>query len=183
MEHIIREYKEQDRDRLKRKATMNKTLNEFEKTIGEISKLKNVENDRLLDPIQEGKWSIREIVGHLYYWDKHNLESMVAKMTDGANLPPFPDHDQQNEEAIAYLNGESVNAIINSFIAMRKELIESISKVEDNTRFTIGKGKRKFSAESFIKIFVKHDVYHLQQINKKIGCLAEDNSMGKNYGK
>src|SRR5690625_2429871 len=143
---------------------MNKTWKEFEKTIGEIEKLKKVENDKLLEPIREGKWSIREIVGHLYYWDKYNLETMVPKMTDGANLPPFPDHDQQNKEAMSFLKEESADAIINSFITTRKELIDSTAKVDKNIRFTIGKGKRQFSAESFIKIFLKHDIHHLQQI-------------------
>ena len=82
---------------------MNKTLSQFENTIEEISNLKKLHNSQLLEPIHEGKWSIRDIVGHLYYWDKYNLEQMVPKMSEGANLPVFPDHDQQNNEAILHL--------------------------------------------------------------------------------
>lgn len=147
---------------------MNKTLNQFEKTTEDISRLKDVQSSQLLDPINEGKWSIREIVGHLYYWDKYNLEKMVPKMTDGANLPQFPNHDEHNEEAISYIKDHSVEFIINAFIVTRTELIESILKVGEDTRFTIGEGKRQFSGESFIKIFLKHDMHHLQQINEKV---------------
>lgn len=147
---------------------MNKTLNQFEKTIEDISELRNVKDSQLLDPIREGKWSIREIIGHLYYWDKYNLEEMVPKMTDGANLPQFPNHDEHNEEAISSIKDHSVESIINAFIITREELIESISKVCKDVRFTIGKGKRKFSSESFIKIFLEHDMHHLLQINKKL---------------
>lgn len=143
-------------------------VKQFEGTIDDIQKLKDVQESQLNEPIAKGKWSIREIVGHLYYWDKYNLEIMIPKMTDGANLPPFPDHDQHNEEAISYLSGQSVDSIIDAFIETRKELIENISKVGESVRFTIGKGKRRFSSESFIKIFVKHDIHHLQQINEKL---------------
>ena len=147
---------------------MKKILLEFEETINAIKKLKDVQESQLIEPISKGKWSIREIVGHLYYWDKYNLEKMVPKMANGANLPQFPNHDQHNKEAISYLRDHSVEFIINAFIKTRKELIESISKVEEDVRFTIGKGKRQFSGESFIKIFVKHDIHHLQQIHGKL---------------
>lgn len=147
---------------------MDKILNEFEKTIEEISMLKEVQNAELLEPVHEGKWSIREIVGHLYYWDKHNLEQMVPKMSNGASLPPFPDHDQHNKEAVSYLTKQSVESIIDSFINTRQELIESMLKIDSDIRFTVGKGKRQFSRESFIKIFLKHDAHHIKQINEKL---------------
>lgn len=47
--------------------SMNKTLNQFKKTIEDILRVKDVQSSPLLDPINKGKWSIREIVGHLYY--------------------------------------------------------------------------------------------------------------------
>jgi len=147
---------------------MNKPLKQFKQTADEILKLRDIQEYRLLEPINVGKWSIREIVGHLYYWDKFNLEKMVSKMVDGGNLPPFPNHDKHNEEAISYLKDYSVESIINTFVKTRKELINSISEVGNEVRFTIGKGKRKFSTESFIKIFVEHDIHHLKQINKKL---------------
>ncbi len=74
------------------------------------------------EPIREGKWSIREIVGHLYYWDKYNLEIMVPKMANGANLPPFPNHDQHNEEAMSYLRDSTVESIISEFMKHERNL-------------------------------------------------------------
>ncbi|MFJ7973766.1 DinB family protein [Psychrobacillus sp. NPDC096389] len=147
---------------------MKKILKEFEETLDAIKKLKDVNEDKLIEPISEEKWSIREIVGHLFYWDKYNLEKMVPLMVSGANLPQFPDHDQYNKESILYLKDNTVESIIDAFIETRKELIENISKVEEDIRFTIGKGKRQFSSESFIKMFLEHDVHHLQQINRII---------------
>ncbi|WP_010094517.1 DinB family protein [Ornithinibacillus scapharcae] len=147
---------------------MKKVLKQLEDTLDVIRKLKDVHKSLLKEPISEGKWSIREIIGHLYYWDKYNLEKMVPEMTNGANLPEFPDHDQYNEEAISYLRDSSVEAILDAFLETREELIKSISKVGEDVRFTIGNGKRQFSSESFVKIFVKHDIHHLQQIKEKL---------------
>lgn len=147
---------------------MKKTLDEFEETIDAIRDLKEVQESKLTEPISKEKWSIREIVGHLYYWDKYNLEKMVPIMVNGVNLPQFPNHDQHNKDAILYLRDNTVESIINAFIETRKELIDSISKLGEDVRFTIGKGKRQFSVESFIKIFLKHDIHHLQQIKSKL---------------
>ena len=147
---------------------MNKTLSQFEKMVDHIVELKEVTEELLREPIKEGKWSIIQIVGHLYYWDKFNLEKMVPFMEDGADLPAFPDHDQHNEEAMSFIEDHSVDSIINSFVVTRNELNERISRIDKDVRFTIGGGKRKLSGESFIKIFLKHDSHHLKQINEKL---------------
>lgn len=147
---------------------MNKTLNQYGKTIDEVLKLKEASKTKLCEAISEGKWSIREIVGHLYYWDKFNLEKMVPLMDQDADLPKFPDHDQHNGEAMTFLKDCSVETIIDHFVVTRKELSERLSSIDGDVRFTIGGGKRKFSGESFVKIFVKHDAHHLKQINEKL---------------
>ncbi len=42
--------------------------------------------------------------------------------------------------------------------------MERISEIEEDARFTIiGEGKRQFSSESFINIFVQHDIHHLHK--------------------
>jgi uncharacterized damage-inducible protein DinB len=147
---------------------MKKTFSQFEKTIDEVMKLKEISETVLCEAISEGKWSIREIVGHLYYWDKFNLEKMVPLMAEGADLPNFPDHDQHNEEAMLFLKDNTVESIINNFVVTRKELTERISSLDGDVRFTIGGGKRQISGESFIKIFIKHDAHHLKQITEKL---------------
>ncbi|WP_227872308.1 DinB family protein [Paenibacillus albus] len=80
---------------------MNEKMNQFEDMIEAFLALKNYPESVLTDPISEGKWSIREIVGHLFYWDKLSLETMVPLMVHGATLPPFPNNDLHNEEGIS----------------------------------------------------------------------------------
>ncbi|GEN86224.1 DinB family protein [Oceanobacillus sojae] len=143
---------------------MSKVFTEYRKTIDEVSKLKEADEQILITPVKENAWSIREIIGHMYYWDDYNLQNMVSQMHHRANLPAFPDHDAQNEKAIQSLEGQSVYQIVDLFIKRREEFLDAVKKVDKQDRFTIGTGKRAFSAESFVKIFVKHDAHHLKQI-------------------
>ncbi|WP_096186483.1 DinB family protein [Evansella halocellulosilytica] len=145
----------------------NNTLSHFEGTIVRILELKDVTESELCEPIREEKWSIREIVGHMYSWDQYNLEQMVPNMSEGNALPPFPDHDEFNESAMSQLENVPVDEIIETFVRTRKKLIQYLMDLGD-VRFTIGKGKRQFSPESFIKIFLKHDQHHLKQIEEKL---------------
>lgn len=147
---------------------MGKTLNQFESMVNEILDLKEISEEKLSEPMEEGKWSTIQVVAHLYYWDKYNLEKMVPHIAEGTDLPQFPNHDQHNEEAMAFIEGFSVESIIDSFVQTRKELTEELSRIGNDVRFTIGGGKRKFSRDSFIKIFIKHDGHHLKQIKEKL---------------
>ena len=84
---------------------------------------------------------------------------MVSRMTDGAVLSPFPDHDQHNDEAISYIKDQSVDSVIDTFIETRKELIDCMSKLEPDTKFTIGNEVGQFERERFLQIFVDLSIW------------------------
>ena len=152
---------------------MNKNLDQYQKSLDKIASLKQIDEQLLVTPIKEGAWSIREIVGHLYGWDNYNLQHMVSNMSQGADLPAFPDHDSQNVQALQGLQGKSVQEIIKLFIEKRQEIIGALAQLDTKTRFTIGGGKRAFSPESFVKIFVKHDHHHFVQIDEYLSSKVE----------
>ncbi len=143
------------------------SIRDLTRMIEVIRQLKEVKENALLEPIAEGKWSVREIVGHLYNWDAHNTSNMVPFMEDGAQLPAFPSHDSFNEAGLKGLENVDVYTLINHFISQRAQFIETLEAVDPSAQFTIGKGKRKFSAESFAKIFVHHDQEHRPQLHEK----------------
>ncbi|MFK3937467.1 DinB family protein [Alkalihalobacillus sp. NPDC078783] len=154
---------------------MKKTIKQYEELIERCKSYKDLEEKVLTTPIKDGGWSIREIIGHLYGWDKHNLLYMVPNMNHGADLPAFPNHDVQNLNVLKGLKGNSVFEIMDLFLENRKELIQIISSVNPEDRFTIGGKKRAFTAESFLKIFVKHDAHHTIQINQYLANQEGDN--------
>ncbi|MEC2070991.1 DinB family protein [Alkalihalophilus marmarensis] len=147
---------------------MNKTLISYQQTVEPIKSLAVYPASSLTEPIGKDKWAVREIIAHMYYWDHFILQKMVPHMADGADLVPFPAHDSHNSEGLKSLENESVHSIIILFSNRREELVQRLTKLEPDVRFTIGGGKRQFSPESFVKIFVKHDQHHLKQINEKL---------------
>lgn len=147
---------------------MKQTFKQFAETIDEIEKLKQVPEETLLEPIREGKWSVRDIIGHMQGWDSLILGMFVPEMAKGANLPPFPNHDVFNAASIESIEGLSAREVIDRFIHTRKQLVGAVSVIDQDVRFTIGDGKRQFSAESLIKVFLKHDTHHLEQISEKL---------------
>ncbi|WP_042163105.1 DinB family protein [Paenibacillus gorillae] len=147
----------------------SKAILSYQVTTAEIARLREIEASKMLGPIKEGKWSIREIIGHLYYWDKFMLEQHIPYMEHGANLIAFPDHDAHNYEGIQYISSfNNVVALIDEFVTTRNRLFEAINIVNNDIRFTIGSGKRQFSIESYIRIFAQHDIHHLEQIRSKL---------------
>jgi uncharacterized damage-inducible protein DinB len=141
----------------------NKLFVYYENAIFEVLKLKEIPESSLLKPIQEGKWSVRDIIGHLFYWDKYILDRLVPHITNNAILPPFPDFDLHNQEAIKYIERyNTVISLIDEFSQTRKQVIEKMSRIENNIKFTIG--TENFSKDSFITVFIEHDTHHFKQI-------------------
>lgn len=146
-----------------------KSLISYMNTTKEIAILKENEEHILLNPIKEGKWSIREIIGHLYYWDKFILEQHIPFMAQGANLIAFPDHDYHNNEGIQYISSfKNVATLIDKFLYTRNQIFEAIHSIKSDIKFTIGSGKRQYTLESYFSIFSKHDIHHLVQIRNKL---------------
>ncbi|WP_136605642.1 DinB family protein [Paenibacillus dokdonensis] len=148
----------------------NKSALNYGQTAEEILKYKEFDEQRLLEPISEGKWSVKEIIGHLYYWDKFIVGNHVPCMNEGANMNAFPNHDLHNREAIEYISVfTTTGSLIDEFVLNRRLLIEAISGIDNNAKFTIGSGKRQFTVDKYLKIFIDHDIHHLKQMNERLG--------------
>ncbi|WP_027964118.1 DinB family protein [Halalkalibacillus halophilus] len=147
---------------------MSEIITQFEQTADDILALKGHTEAALTEPIAEGKWSAREIIAHMQYWDQYNLEHIVPHMKQGKELPSFPDHDAQNEEAILFIKDDSMEALFEKFVTTRRDLVEHLRAVDPEVTFTFGKGKREINRDTFTEIFVKHDQHHLEQMQTKL---------------
>lgn len=144
----------------------SKTLQEFAEFIHELEPLKEVSEHVWNTPIAPEKWTLKELVCHLWHWDKNILEVMLPDMKSGGELPAFVDIEQHNqlarEKAKTFPDGSSV---LQEFTRIRKDLAEqAVALYDPAMRFTVGGGKQKYSIDSFIRIFVHHDRHHKKQI-------------------
>ncbi|MFC4559452.1 DinB family protein [Virgibacillus kekensis] len=140
----------------------------YESAIDTVVQLKEVPDAVLTEPIAPGKWSIKEIVGHMFYWDKFILERMVPDMKKGKTLIPFPDHDTYNAEATGYIDKFNPMEVMDVFAETRKKLSGELQAIDSTERFTIVNEPGDFSPEKLVAIFVEHDEHHFRQIEDKL---------------
>ena len=131
-----------------------------------VEKLQSYDEKTLTVSIKPGKWSIREIVGHLYYWDRYLMESMIPRVAKDAVLPPFPNPAVYNRAAIASLEGRKVSRIMERFITGRKFLIQQISFLDDQLTFNVRGSEETFTTMKFVDMFSEHDKHHQEQMER-----------------
>lgn len=142
---------------------LNKTLNQFTEFIPWVEKLRAIDKDLWLKPISMGKWSLREILTHIMYWDKNSLEMMVPNMEEGATLS-FVNIEQNNQDAAVFAQSyTNLDTLIDDLIKSRKQLIELLKEKYDNTtKFTID--TKNYTYKKFVNVFIHHDGHHQKQI-------------------
>ncbi|GAB6928949.1 hypothetical protein JCM10914A_29320 [Paenibacillus sp. JCM 10914] len=141
----------------------NKVLSQFAEFLPWVERLKVTAQDVWLKPIAVGKWSVRELLTHIMYWDKNSLDAMVPNMEEGAELS-FVDIESHNQEAAVLARSyESLDVLIDDVIQTRKILLALLEqKYDDKTRFRIDNSN--YSFKRFVNIFIHHDQHHQQQV-------------------
>jgi uncharacterized damage-inducible protein DinB len=141
----------------------NNKLNQFADFLTWIEKLRKTRDGLWLQPLAEGKWSIREILVHIMHWDKNSLEMMVPAMTEGAKLF-FVDIQKHNEQAEVLAQSYSdLNVLLNDVVKTRQRLLELLRVTyNDCTQFTIN--NKDYTFERFVDVFIHHDEHHIKQM-------------------
>ncbi|NJP38134.1 DinB family protein [Alkalicoccus luteus] len=114
-------------------------------------------------PTAPAKWGTREIIGHLFYWDRFLLESVLPAMQAGKPIPPFPIPDVYNRSAVAALEGRSAHRLIRDFIETRQALVAVLKETAPESVPQKGSDKTWTPAE-LDAFFGAHDEHHQLQI-------------------
>lgn len=144
-------------------SNQNKPLHEFADFLTWLEQLKETANEYWLKPIADGKWSLREILAHIMFWDKNSLEVMVPIMKEGAQLF-FVDIEKHNAEAAVFAQSyTSLDVLIEDTIRTRRELLDLLNEQFDSTtKFTIDNSN--YTYKKFVHVFIHHDEHHRKQI-------------------
>lgn len=128
--------------------------------------VQSIDEQLWLMPVSPGKWTVKEVIAHLWSWDLYTIEIMLPLMKNNAKLPEFIDHDTHNIQAIEKAKQfKDRESLIKSFVEKRTYLANRFREIGDKEmRFIIGNDKRPYSLERYIKIFVHHDEHHRKQI-------------------
>ncbi|WP_245948224.1 DinB family protein [Paenibacillus sambharensis] len=141
----------------------NKVLDQFSDLLPWAENLKDTAQDLWLKPISDGKWSLREILTHIMYWDRNSLEMMVPNMSEGAALF-FADIEKHNQEAAGLAQSyHSLDTLIDDLVITRRQLFVLLKEKYNNTeKFTID--NRNYTYKKFVQLFIHHDEHHRRQI-------------------
>lgn len=139
----------------------------FEDLLGRVEELQHLSEEQWRTPINKGKWSIAEVVGHLISWDEFVLQQRIPFLFKETQLPKSPDTELINHQASVVSKSRTKEETIEMFIDGRKRIIKKIDNLEDdlwNQGFEIGEGT--LTLFSYFFSIVEHDEHHLRQIHR-----------------
>lgn len=67
----------------------NKILQDYSEFSSWIRTLESIEEEHWRIPIAESKWSISEIVAHLFNWDRYLISEILPAVQTGNGIPRF----------------------------------------------------------------------------------------------
>jgi hypothetical protein len=114
--------------------------------------------------IENGKWSINDIISHIWLWDKYSLSLMIPLIRHGVTLR-FIDQTAINSNAESFARTlQHKGQLIENFIETRRELIIKCKDIlHENVKFFVG--KKEHNIETYVKKFITtHDKHHMNQI-------------------
>ncbi|MGG0288954.1 DinB family protein [Peribacillus butanolivorans] len=146
---------------------INGMINEFQGFISFVESLRNLNEDMWTSPIAENKWSARDIIGHIMFWDKYILEEAIVKIytNQSVNVQDF-NIDEFNKNAVDYVKTKDQEEIINQTLHYRQELIDTLKLLSEEKFFNnyIDSSGNNFTVNSFLEDFIPHDDHHKRQI-------------------
>lgn len=121
---------------------------------------------QLLIPIRAGGWSMRNIVGHIYYWDRFLIETVIPAAKSGKPVRHWPHPDIYNHSALASIEGRRARWVLEQGTKIRSILLDQLTDMEPGTPISIPDNPELKTLDDVIKLFDSHDKHHIQHIEQ-----------------
>lgn len=150
-----------------------KGLSAYIETIERLKKLDD--QQALLKPIATGKWSVLDILCHIWLWDEYILKEMLPKIRTG-EAAYFPGHESVNSQVRFYTESKEPAELLQTLIDTRFRLIAGFEAYLDTGVASFAVGTKVCSPTSFLDSYiVKHDLHHIRQIEACLGLSLPPN--------
>ena len=127
----------------------------------------------MYEPIEEGKWSVAEIIAHITKWDEHLLEVVLPAVRSGEGMT-FPDFEPFNRQASDYAaSGISLAELLAHAKSARRLLVKELKEMPLNqlTLMLPSNGETHcpftgtpYSLLYVVEEFIQHDHHHQRQV-------------------
>ncbi|MFJ7664912.1 DinB family protein [Lysinibacillus sp. NPDC097162] len=145
-------------------------LMHYEKSILWLEQLSHASDKQWRSPIQQGKWTVAEVIGHLIPWDEFVLHKRIPFLFSKEQLPKGPDVEQMNAEAASSSGLLSMEHTLQALLNNRCLLLDALALLPDELwqqSFKIGHSE--LTLYSYFCGLVEHDLHHFLQIQNVIG--------------
>ncbi len=145
-------------------GTMYHWLEPFEEMADWASHLTSIPDDLWLLPMEEGKWSIAEVISHLYLWDRFIHEERLMKLSESEFTKPDPISTNQKASEFGK-SGIRKEELLTLYIDSRRQLCHAIRSLGDDISVRPLKiGKTVISLPDYVSGMVEHDEHHRMQM-------------------
>lgn len=135
-------------------------LKELEKQLKEyVDFIKSIPEEKHLFRYKEGKWTIKEIVGHNS--ETERIKSTAALRIARNDKTPIPGFEEDDYVAATDHNRRSIEELLEEFIAVRKSSIALYKSLTQYELLRIGTASNKqISARALFYFLVGHVRHH-----------------------
>ncbi|MFB6365641.1 DinB family protein [Paenibacillus elgii] len=107
-------------------------LAEFRRLLAFAKVIRSVDSRTWDEPLAPGKWTMKEVVGHLLLWDQYFYESAIGKIAEGKPLTlKHLDFEAFNARAAQYGRGESVSRFAEELILWRSRIVDTLEGLSE----------------------------------------------------
>ena len=155
---------------------LQELITEFKKWITFTGSLQELPEAVWELSLEEGKWSIRDIVSHIMLWDKYFYEEAIDRIT--SNKPVTLKHlnfDEFNSKAIVYGRTITTRELIEKAIYYREKIIQDISALSEQMvyeNYIDGDGN-VFHIPQYMKDFIWHDQHHMNPLKEHLKTIEQ----------
>ncbi|MFJ7370674.1 DinB family protein [Lysinibacillus sp. NPDC098008] len=144
-------------------------IQHYELSLYWIKSLSDISEVQWRMPIEPGKWSVAEVIGHLSPWDEFVLNHRIPFFFVKKCLPKGPDVAWMNTIAAKKSREQSMEETIKNFIATRSQLLQAVQSFSDEQwqqLFTVGQSE--ITVIAYFIGLVNHDLHHFSQVQNVI---------------
>jgi len=144
-------------------------IKHYEKSLHEVKALRNLSEEQWRMPIEDGKWSVAEVIGHLTPWDKFVLEHRIPYLFTNTYLPKGPDIEHMNAMAAKKSREKHLEETITEFVLVRSQLLQAIQQLTDEQwQQPLNIGQSKLTIADYFVGLIDHDLHHFSQIQNVV---------------
>lgn len=132
-----------------------------------LAVVKRIPDDKTADQ-SDGKWSVRQIVGHLCDGER-NFAYRAYRFAHN-DLAPLPGFEQDDYVREADSNQRSLDDLLDEFALLRRSSIAAFRRITPEIAMRTGiASNNPISVRALLYILVGHERHHVELLRKRFG--------------